>query len=967
MKENIAKHVDYLESLIANVQLEEALDYIEALSQEEAGCWQIQNLTGVICSYCGQFSEAIAFFRRALNKNPDDAEIYYNLADAYLNVQEYSHAELMLKCCEQCAEDETLLDLVVQMRAQLESLDLSVTEDNEKNKLLMVAYYFPPLSGSGVFRSIKHAKYLPELNWDTTVISTNESPRGWDYRDDSMVDEIPECVDVVRVEDAINTKTNISVSKEEINELINFLGEPFLQNGEAARLYQWILNNEKDIWKILTFPCSCLWWAWKVIKHIEANMNIGEFSVIYTTSGPSSAHLIGYYMKKKYGIPWVADYRDAWTDNPYGYFDMNIPTHRLLFYLEEILLKSASCNITIEQSMVQRYVDRFGLSREKIVSITNGYDEEDFAPLVYNVEKTKRFTINYSGLLYTEQRSIVPVLNAISQLIQEGKIDLDSIKLRVVGQGSEDANREVAERFGLLSIFEQTGYVSHKEALQANLDSDILLLLVGNSVKFKPVYTGKVFEYLRSGKPILALAPPDGAVDRLLSTTGHGQTFLSTQEDEIKHMILQEYQKWMTQKENEYLHSPFIKKSERKYLSMKLADVLYQVKDVSANREDISKDKYLVICTGGYPIDGGKKTNIFAHKRILKYIEAGMEIEVFGFTWRDEAYSYAYEGVNVTCGGERQLIEMLLKNDFKKLLVHFPDPYVFNAISKAGKLCMPMIVWCHGYEVTPWYRTWFNYSSAQIQENKQLLNRNDENKKDFLKSIFALDNIHFIFVSNWQRGRVKKWIGNLPMHHCVIHNFLDFELFNVPEKAAKDRLRILTIKSHSARTYANDLTAKAILELSTKPFFSELTFELYGDGPLFEANYGELLERKFSNVHIHQEFLSQQQMKQLFSENGIFLSPTRMDSHQVTASEAMAAGMAVITSNAGPMREFMDEECASIFEFDNYMMMAEEIEYLYYHPEAFLKICRNAKIRSREQCGDDKTVAREIELIKKWR
>ena len=337
-----------------------------------------------------------------------------------------------------------------------------------------------------------------------------------------------------------------------------------------------------------------------------------------------------------------------------------------------------------------------------------------------------------------------------------------------------------------------------------------------------------------------------------------------------------------------------------------------------------------------------------------------MNVEVFGFTWKDEAYSYVYEGVNVTCGGERQLIELLLKNEYKKLLIHFPDPFVFKAISEAGKLHIPMLVWCHGYEVTPWYRTWFNYSETQILEKKEMLDQNDENKKHFLKTIFSLENIQYIFVSNWQRGRVKKWVGELPIHHCVIHNFLDFEFFNIPEKKAEDRLHILSIKSHGARTYANDLTAKAILELSRKPFFSKLTFELYGDGPLFDANYGELLRRKFPNVHIHREFLSQKEMKQLFIENGIFLSPTRMDSHQVTASEAMAAGMALITSNAGPMREFMDEECASIFEFDNYMMLAEEIEYLYYHPEEFLKICKNAKLRSRAQCGDDKTVQREI-------
>lgn len=588
MKQNIERHIEELENFIEKEQLEEALDYIETLSQEEVACWQIQNITGIICSYCGEFSESIAFFRRALSKNPDNAEIYYNLADAYLNIEEYQQAELMLKCCEQTTADENLLNLVMQMRGQLESVELNDSEDIGQNKLLMVAYYFPPLSGSGVFRSIKHAKYLPDLNWDTTVISTNEPPRGWNYRDDSLVDEIPECVDVIRVEDDINTKIGATISGTRVNEVINFSRSILAENTEALELFNSLMKTENDVLRLLMFPCSCLCWAWDVIKYIETNMDITKYSVIYTTSGPSSAHLIGYYLKKKYGIPWVADYRDAWTDNPYGNFNMEIPQHKLFYYLEDILLKFADCNITIEQSMVQNYVDKFGISREKIVSITNGYDETDFETLKYNKEKTKQFTINYSGLLYTKQHNITPILNAISELSKEGQIELNNIKLRIVGQGNEDANRELAEKFGLLGAFEQTGYISHREALQSNLDSDVLLLLIGDDERFKPVYAGKVFEYLRSGKPILALAPRDGAVDKLLSSTGHGRTFLSAQELEIKNMILQEYQKWVSKEENEYMHSPLIRVHERKYLSMKLADLLYQVKVTRGDKASVS-------------------------------------------------------------------------------------------------------------------------------------------------------------------------------------------------------------------------------------------------------------------------------------------------------------------------------------------------------------------------------------------
>lgn len=964
MKQSLEKHIENLENLIGNMQLEEALDYIENLSQEETGCWQIQNLTGVICSYCGQFPEAIAFFRRALSKNPDEAEIYFNLADAYFNIGEYQHAELMLKSCEQVAQDTELLNLIKQMRMQFEAEGLNTVEDTKDNQLLMVAYYFPPLSGSGVFRSIKHAKYLPELNWNTTVISTNKPPRSWNYRDDSMVDEIPKCVDVIRVDDDVNTKKADFLSERKLREVINFLVDVFSEDRSALEIINAYLKKAEDLSALVVFPCSCLCWAWDVIKYIEANMDIRRYSVIYTTSGPASAHLIGYYMKKKYGIPWIADYRDAWTNNPYSNFDINIPINRLLYYLEKKLLHAADCNITIEQSMVQDYVDKFGISKEKIVCITNGYDEEDFTTLNYNMEKTKKFTINYSGLLYLQQQSIMPVLNAINQLNKEGKIDLEKIKLRIVGQGHEDENKSLAEKFGLLDIVEQTGYVSHREALQANLDSDILLLLIGDAEKCKPVYAGKVFEYLRSGKPILALAPHDGAVDKLLSSTGHGQTFLSTQEDEIKNMILQEYQKWEGKEKNEYISSPLIKRYERKYLAMKLADLLYLTDGTNERCSACdSKDKYLVVCTGGYPDNNGGHANMFAHKRVLEYVKKGLDIDVFGFVWRDTEYSYIYEGINVVCGGGKQLEKILREGNYRKLLIHFADISVFSAIINAGKMHMPMIVWCHGYEVLSWSRSIFEYTEEQIKNNIERFNEQDKNKKYFLRQIFECSNIHFIFVSKWLENRVKKFVGSVPKTYEVIHNYIDTDFYCFSEKKIDDKMNVLCIKNHRSKIYANDLTAKAILELSHREVFKNLEFELYGKGQLFESNFKELIDKNFPNVYIYQKSLTAQEMRECYKRSHILLSPTRLDSQGVTSGEGMSAGLCVISCNTTAVPEFMDESCASLVEYDNYMQIVEEIEYLYYHREECARKARNAHERVKKQCGYDATIKKEIMRI----
>lgn len=372
--------------------------------------------------------------------------------------------------------------------------------------------------------------------------------------------------------------------------------------------------------------------------------------------------------------------------------------------------------------------------------------------------------------------------------------------------------------------------------------------------------------------------------------------------------------------------------------------------------------KYLVICNGGYPTKSNPRC-AFVHRRVLRYQEEGIDVEAFGFIEGASLEVYEYQGVKVYQGGFPELQMLLQKKDYKKLMVHFMSKNMMYAIWKAGKMDMPMLVWCHGYEVMPWTRCWYNFTSDEIRENKAVWNKMDRERSSFIGEAFERENIHFIFVSKWQRNRVKKFIGKLPKKHSVIHNFIDCEFYKAPERNGTSRLHILSIKNHANRTYANDLTAKAILELADRSFFSKLTFELYGDGRLFEENFSELIEHDYSNVHIHKGFLSQSEMKECFRQNGIFLSPTRMDCHEVTASEAMASGMAVITCNIGPMHEFIDEECGSLFECNNYLMMAEEIEYLYYHPEEFIQKGIKARIRAEKQCGYDSTIKREIELI----
>ena len=552
MSEALAVQVETLEKMIESGDLSGALDFLETLSQEERAQWQIQNLTGVVCAYCRQFREAEHFFTAALAQKPDDENILYNLKDTQEALEQLKQAEE--KGEEPAAET--------------------------KKRVLMAAYYFPPLSGSGVFRSIKFAKYLPLYGWQPTVISTDRPPNGWNFADESQVAEIPKDMEVIRIPDGISTGRVTSLENSRVQAVLGFLRDILRLSPEADAIFAEYLQSAQGVKDLLTFPCGALCWAYDVVRYIEKNLDLSKFDAIYTTSGPSSAHLIGFYLKRKYGIAWVADYRDPWTDNPYGGYNPAIPWCKMLFELERLLLQQADCNLTVEESLVKTYMDHFGLPQEKIQCITNGYDEEDFVSLVLPEKRSDKFTVTYSGLIYTKQQIVGfrAFLEAVQQLCKTKKMDRSDFCFYLAGEADRSV-LDLIHRFGLGDSVRKDSFQAHSNVLQCNLNSDLLLLLVGDEAKQKPVYTGKFFEYLRSGRPILALAPKGGAVARVLRETGHGEAFLSTQVGQIKAMILREYRKWQSGEPAELLHAPAIARFERKELTRQLAEVFQTVKN----------------------------------------------------------------------------------------------------------------------------------------------------------------------------------------------------------------------------------------------------------------------------------------------------------------------------------------------------------------------------------------------------
>ncbi|HEG0289572.1 TPA: glycosyltransferase family 4 protein, partial [Campylobacter coli] len=173
-------------------------------------------------------------------------------------------------------------------------------------------------------------------------------------------------------------------------------------------------------------------------------------------------------------------------------------------------------------------------------------------------------------------------------------------------------------------------------------------------------------------------------------------------------------------------------------------------------------------------------------------------------------------------------------------------------------------------------------------------------------------------------------------------------MFDYLPKSPDDRKKILSIRPFTSRKYANDLSIKAILELSKREFFKELEFFIAGDGVLFDELTNNL--KSFKNITLYKGFLTQKEISNLHKKYGIFLNPTRMDAQGVSRDEAMSSGLVPITNNIAAIPEFVDSECGILVEPENAKALADAIEFLYKNPNEFMKLSINAAKRVRKQC-----------------
>jgi glycosyltransferase involved in cell wall biosynthesis len=403
-----------------------------------------------------------------------------------------------------------------------------------RRRVLMLAYYFPPLGGGGVQRTLKFAKYLPAEGFDPIVVTTRGV--GHRLRDPSLCSEVPPQTIVLRP-----PELPLHVARWGLESLLR---RARLPTGYA---------------QAVGWPDEFAGWApgalWSTLRAVQRYRP----DVIYSTSSPVSSHAVARVASRLSHLPWVADFRDAWTLNPEGgrLFD------GLSRRLERRVVEGASRLVCVDET-----VELLGVPAgdPRCVVIRNGVDPADVQPPDWTPRRDV-LRIAHVGMLYGE-RDAGPVLAAFRNLLSRGALDPEKIELRIVGdarlgpEGDWDGVR-----------ISRSGYVDHREALVEMAAADALLLYQPAGWRAS---TGKVFEYLATGRPILCVAREDNPAARLVTELDAGVCAAPDDQPAIEQAIQGLYDEWSTRglRPRIAAREEALRRFSRRELAHQLADVL---------------------------------------------------------------------------------------------------------------------------------------------------------------------------------------------------------------------------------------------------------------------------------------------------------------------------------------------------------------------------------------------------------
>ncbi|HCO18421.1 MAG TPA: hypothetical protein DIT39_02235 [Tissierellales bacterium] len=283
-------------------------------------------------------------------------------------------------------------------------------------------------------------------------------------------------------------------------------------------------------------------------------------------------------------IPWICDFRDEWTNNPY-HLDSIYKKIKLKMEKRKEFEVTSNCDFFITNTplMLKGFISDDPSLAEKSVFIPNGYDEDDFRDSEDRRDGGERFVITYTGSLYG-RRNLDEFMEGLRAAIDRGHIRVDKLEIRIVGNIYEKVVNSYAEKYGLKDSIRSYGYLPHKESIQMLFNSDVILLVIGKGKGSRNFYTGKIFEYIRANRPILAIVPKDGVAADVIYETNTGKVVDPEDIEGVTAVLSELYKEWA---EGRISHDPNwseIEKYSRKKQTEALSDIFKNVIEMAAER-----------------------------------------------------------------------------------------------------------------------------------------------------------------------------------------------------------------------------------------------------------------------------------------------------------------------------------------------------------------------------------------------
>ncbi len=392
-------------------------------------------------------------------------------------------------------------------------------------KVLVIAYYFPPMGLSGVQRVLKFTKYMSGYNWQPTVITSGKT--GYYAHDKSLLEEAE--------------NANIKIVRTEAFDPSSILAK----YGTISMPREFVRKILSKISKFVFIPDNKKSWANKAYLEAKKLLNKEKYDVIFVSVPPFSQFEIAAKLKNEFDLPLIVDYRDLWFGNHFGYYPT--PYHKYKHKkLEYAALKAADKIVAVNRKIKEKLLITYQfLHFEDFEIIPHGFDPEDFENVEPIIFKSKKLRILYSGIFY---ENITPkyLLTAFNELSKERPDITENIELHFVGHFRKE-NRKLVKKFNLFENVVEHGYLNHNDVLRYLVSVDLLWVMLGNGTNMDTVSAGKLYEYFGTRKPVIATVP-DGASK--ISAEKYGASFITSPDNinEIKEMFIKVFEQYHSNK-----------------------------------------------------------------------------------------------------------------------------------------------------------------------------------------------------------------------------------------------------------------------------------------------------------------------------------------------------------------------------------------------------------------------------------